>query len=405
MTISFTNPGEIDMTSVEVMGLSAKECDSPIGRFGTGLKYAIAITLRLGGTICIWSGEKQYLFKTEKLTFRGKTVNRIVMIEDLAREQPLSFTTDYGLDWEAWQAMRELESNCRDEGGASRASRIEPKAGSTTIWVTCPEIEATYSNLSKYFITSKPFTSTDEADIHHWPQASGPSTRFYYRGVYVGDFDKPALYCYNFKSTLTLSEDRMIQSWVVGCLQRYITWSILQASSPEYIDKCLTLGMGYAEGNPDLPTPGGYNTNVFDDVVSSYITENRANLLNMKYLHWYYKATKKDDLLYEKYEPTAREAAMLKQVTTVLKPYFETMPELNFVTTLPNDVIGLVAGDRVYLAKKCFSMGEGTLLGTIYEELCHWKYKHVDESRTFQNHLVDMVANLMLELHFERESK
>jgi hypothetical protein len=74
MTISFSNPGEIDMTAISVMGLSAKESDSAIGRFGTGLKYAVAITLRLGGQITIWSGLNHYTFEAKHIKFRGTDI-------------------------------------------------------------------------------------------------------------------------------------------------------------------------------------------------------------------------------------------------------------------------------------------------------------------------------------------
>lgn len=49
----FLNNGEFDVSAMLTFGVSAKESDNPIGQFGTGFKYAIAIILRLGGSISV----------------------------------------------------------------------------------------------------------------------------------------------------------------------------------------------------------------------------------------------------------------------------------------------------------------------------------------------------------------
>jgi hypothetical protein len=48
--VVFENPGEIDAAAIRTFGVSVKEGENPIGFFGTGLKYAIAILLRTGHT-------------------------------------------------------------------------------------------------------------------------------------------------------------------------------------------------------------------------------------------------------------------------------------------------------------------------------------------------------------------
>ena len=42
MKINFVTPTSMDLDYMLVMGLSAKENDNAIGRFGTGFKYAVA---------------------------------------------------------------------------------------------------------------------------------------------------------------------------------------------------------------------------------------------------------------------------------------------------------------------------------------------------------------------------
>jgi hypothetical protein len=53
----YSNPGALDLRALTIMGMNAKpNTDSPIGYFGTGLKYAVAIALRHGLTLTIWDG-------------------------------------------------------------------------------------------------------------------------------------------------------------------------------------------------------------------------------------------------------------------------------------------------------------------------------------------------------------
>ncbi|MDD3302253.1 MAG: hypothetical protein PHN31_01760 [Candidatus Gracilibacteria bacterium] len=46
----FENDGEIDINSIKFLGCSTKDGIETIGKFGTGLKYAISVLLRNGIT-------------------------------------------------------------------------------------------------------------------------------------------------------------------------------------------------------------------------------------------------------------------------------------------------------------------------------------------------------------------
>src|ERR1700733_12022356 len=46
--IVFENYGEIEIDAITTFGVSVKEGPNPIGFFGTGLKYAVAVLLRHG---------------------------------------------------------------------------------------------------------------------------------------------------------------------------------------------------------------------------------------------------------------------------------------------------------------------------------------------------------------------
>lgn len=115
--IIFHNQGELDIRAVTTFGLSVKKNDNPIGYFGTGLKYAIAVLLREGCEIEIYSGKTQFKFYSQKDMFRGEECELIFMDGDDADHHQLPFTMALGRNWELWQAYRELYCNALDEDG------------------------------------------------------------------------------------------------------------------------------------------------------------------------------------------------------------------------------------------------------------------------------------------------
>lgn len=118
-------PGLLDMAAITTFGVHAKpNTTNPIGHFGTGLKYAIAVLCREGARVTVFLGEEPHIFYGEKMVFRDREMLRIKMRRQrgvTARwmAQELPFTTELGKNWELWMALRELHSNTLDEGGNS----------------------------------------------------------------------------------------------------------------------------------------------------------------------------------------------------------------------------------------------------------------------------------------------
>lgn len=414
MTITFTNPGEIDQLAFSVMGLSAKETSSPIGQFGTGLKYSIAIALRLGGSITIWSGLTRYDFQAEPSLFRGKTILKATYTTNEQASLPLPFTLDYGKAWEPWQVIRELESNARDEGGRSAPGRTPPQAGTTTIWLEGEPFEAAYKQLNSIFVRPQTLRAGDTnltgyAHIHQRDEAYG--NRIYYRGVAVGDVKRQPLFTYDFHYELALSEDRNIQYYYISAIPRLIADTTMVCTNPSVVEAILTArsdslegSLVFPEGDPYYATSASRKT--FYSIISSYVESNRANLLNVSALRNYYQTFEKEDSLYEPYTPTSREKAMLVEAQLLVANLFEgKLAPFKLTTSLPNNALGMVYADRIYISKECFSQGLETLTGTIFEEYCHYYLKHEDETRTFQNHLINTISKLLAELHFEKNGK
>ena len=67
MPVIFENPGVLDERTLFTMGINVKENPDAIGTFGTGLKYALSIILRMGGRIIIQPGDGTTLSLAEMI--------------------------------------------------------------------------------------------------------------------------------------------------------------------------------------------------------------------------------------------------------------------------------------------------------------------------------------------------
>lgn len=200
--IIFRNPGTLDLRAIRTFGLSSKDGQDKIGRFGTGLKYATAVIARQGGSMTISTSGQSYAIGAITDDFRGRDVTQLTM-----NGEPLPYTTDLGRDWEPWMAFRELYANALDEGGGvSRSDRAETACGDETVLaVDLPAFEAIFFSMEEHFI------GQDEAPI--WRSAAvevyrGRSLFVFYKGVAVMKLKEPAAYRYNLLGYIDLTEDR-----------------------------------------------------------------------------------------------------------------------------------------------------------------------------------------------------
>lgn len=199
--IVFRNPGIIEPTSFTTFGLTSKEGSGKIGRFGTGLKYALATIIRGGGDVSIYSGDARYTFSKSAIDFRGSEHNQILVNGD-----PLPFTESLGRDWKPWMAFRELYSNAIDENGALERHEGTPELSGdeTLICVEYNAFEAIYFSIEEHFIVDEePIWSSDDIEVYE-----GQSKFIFNRGIAVMEMDKPAAFRYNIKGYVALTEDR-----------------------------------------------------------------------------------------------------------------------------------------------------------------------------------------------------
>lgn len=196
------NKGELDLAVLTTMGVSVKTQENPIGCFGTGLKYAIAILLRNGIDIQLNIGTRKYSFYSEKCMIRGKDFN-VCKMQGAYDSIDLGFTDELGKHWEPWQAYREIASNCLDEGGSVTDQKgVPPKEGTTQFCLgEIPEADTVFLRSEEKILLHK----TDALEIYE-----GASNYIYYRGIRAKSTDKETLYTYNILETCELTEDRCI---------------------------------------------------------------------------------------------------------------------------------------------------------------------------------------------------
>lgn len=207
----FVTPGEFPLDSFTTFGTNSKpNTKNPIGYFGTGLKYALAIILRNGGDVTLYTKGKEYVFYLGKKNFRGKDFEQVRMKSravfgcDLPwNSKPLPFTSELGKNWEPWKAYRELASNTFDENGYITEEVIIDSAFSV-LKVKCGEIKEAHDSSDIFPPKKQLLWSSPKFEIYE-----GESNCIYYRGVRVYDLRYKSRFTYNFKENyVTLSEDR-----------------------------------------------------------------------------------------------------------------------------------------------------------------------------------------------------
>lgn len=251
-TLAFVTDGAIDLRAFTTFGVNVKpNTQNPIGFFGTGLKYAVAVLCRLGGKVTVVVDGVEHEFYSKAMEFRGKTFDMIRMRRRkgvLAKwsYQALPYTTEFGKTWEPWQVYRELESNTRDENGATilvdeddsggMSFLNDEHRGKTLIMVTEPKVIDAHLNRDQIFLPGglKVREGTDEVQVFNQP-----SKHLYYRGLRVADLDIPSAFTYNFLGHVDLTEDRTIKFTFMA--NSMILRHIMKSTDAEYVESVLQL--------------------------------------------------------------------------------------------------------------------------------------------------------------------
>lgn len=231
--VIFETDGELEPTAFTTFGVSAKpNSESPIGYFGTGLKYAIAVLLRNRARVCIDIGEDRWVFGGDKRIFRGEEIIQVVYDINGKPAGELPFTVDLGKNWEMWQAYRELESNTRDENGKCFLGPLDyPTKGRTRIYIQHQEMVELYNTKGAVFLDTNLGKRAESKGVEFY---SSQSNYLYYRGIRCMTLPRPSLYTYNITAFLPLTEDRTPISQ--HTVNRMIAEAVMDLKDPDLIE-------------------------------------------------------------------------------------------------------------------------------------------------------------------------
>jgi len=379
-TVSFQNDGLIDLRAVKTFGVSVKESDNPIGFFGTGLKYAVAILLRSGHEVDVWRGMDQYSFGVTSVSVRGDDFD-IVTLDG----EELGMTTQVGKTWEMWMALRELYCNTMDEGGVAEEGELAPEDGKTTIHVRGVPFSREFAARDEIFLSGEPIAKFGKIEIHH-----GHSPFLFYRGVRVYGLSEPSRYTYNIIGAMDLTEDRTLKYWFEA--HHHLVRGFAACTRKDILSDVLT-SRGF-EKSLDYSATTVSPSAEFIDVVGALRREmNRDLNSTAKRLHVNVTGDddrfKEVDLLPAEQDQVSRAVEFLLSAGVTVTDY-----PIRVAESLGTGILGLAnrKTNEIWISRRCLMMGGRMLIGTILEEYLHLAHGVDDETREMQNFLVDLAV-------------
>jgi hypothetical protein len=277
--IIFENDGEIDPRAITTFGVNVKEHENPIGFFGTGLKYALAVLLRTEHQVVIQSGMIELRFHVEPTLIRGKEFGMIVMHDGQSPPVEMGITTELGKRWKPWMAYRELYCNAMDERGEvalmARPMKDEwlpqPVPGKTRVIVGGAEIEAAHVGRADFLLGGTPVFKSYHGEIR-----LGQSKGVFYRGVRVLTLEKPAALTYNILAEIKLTEDRTAESeWETIY---HISHMLAECKHEEALKAALLAPEGFYERGIDFAPRQQEASTQFLDVVAGLIRDTSVTM-------------------------------------------------------------------------------------------------------------------------------
>ena len=385
--IIFKNKGELDLRAIRTFGISAKTNNDAIGFFGTGMKYAIAIFLREGFTVNLYTGGNCYEFRKKKISMREKDFEMITM-----NGEEMPFTTHLGVNWSSWQAFREFYCNALDESGDVEYASVFEKINDDE---TCFVVEGD----DDFDLYEQRDSIVLKGDFDH--TSAGVKIRFketnwlYYRGIRVYKSDLPFMFTYNITEELILTEDRTVRDLSVA--RRMITDAIKNSNNESFIKRAIC-------AKKDRVENGLYyfiekTSEEFEQVASREFDKNNDDL--HRTVRLWIQQKKERDTFKNIIGCTLSEleSQMLIKAKRIVSKRFDLQKyEIIFSETLGQRTMAYVQSNqenKIYISKECFNHGFLYLTSTLLEEVVHHETGHQDETRELQTFLFDEMTKLL----------
>lgn len=379
--IYFMNNGSINIDAMLTFGVSVKDNDNAIGFFGTGMKYAIAIILRNGGSVKVTTlndGEAEtYVFTTETRTIKGVDFDIVK-----CNGADCGFTTRMGINWLPWMAYRELRCNCTDELGI--VSDTFDGSFDTVIEVDCPEIYKAHFDADRYFVAGTLIGESANVEIY-----DRPSQHVYYQGVAVYDLGKPSKYSYNIRKPIELTEDRTAKNEYE--IRFAITQCMQLAEYESFLDDVLEQDESF-EAAVGFDSYWPQSEKFIEQAIKKQASEKGVPDTVNKMIQAH--IDRNGD--WPEFELTSVQTKQLKNAVAFLCDIDVNVYEypVKFVKGLGHGVLGRAHKGEIYISELPFNMGTKKLAAVLLEEWVHNKTGAADFDRTMQNWLFDKIMSL-----------
>jgi hypothetical protein len=388
MSVIFENPGIIDKSLITNFGVNVKEGNNPFGYFGTGLKYAIAVLLREGQQISIYSGIEKYKFTVKDREIRGKLFNFVQI-----NGEDIGFTTELGKNWEMWQAFRELYCNCKDEYGREydgTIKRVFKEGASTFVVVDGEKFEDIYRIKSFVALQDKPLAKNEHLEIHQKNDWHG----IYYRGIRVGEV-KNSFYTYNVLDKIDLTEDRTVKYSYE--MRSAIAKGVMKMNNEEIISPImLPQEEVLYENDLNFYSSFGEPSKAFLKVAEKalYQSDQRLNR-SIKKVYMDHSGDKNIPCKEAELTPVQKDAfKKAKRFVENLGYNIDEFPIVIVPSLGDSSNLALAEDGKSFISLECFEQGTKYLAHVILEEYLHLKYDFDDCTREFQNHLFKKIISM-----------
>ena len=395
--VVFENEGILDIRGITTFGISAKNNKNPIGYFGTGLKYALAICLRHKLKVKIIAGENTYIFDTAKIEMRGKEFEVVTM-----NGNELPFTTELGKNWKLWQAFRELYCNALDESGRVYKTRrsqnkVNPDSQSTKIIIQGDVFEKCYA-MKDDIVLDLPADKLvfKNQNVEAYKKIN---KHIYYRGIRVHDFDKKSMLTYNILHRVDLTEDRTLK------YSFDMTHAMLEVvaglTDKDLIRDILLNNDGYTEETTFYIGLANYENIISDEfleVLSEEYNKNNDKLNTSARSYFMERFNKTAAKNYEKVDTSDVEKLQLEKCKKVCRALFPDFDDYNIMIVKNLGMSTMALADRktqtMVISQRCFHLGTKYLTATMIEEYAHLKFGYNDLTREFQTWLFDTICTI-----------
>jgi hypothetical protein len=423
--IKIESKGIIDTQAFYLLGASSKRDDkTKIGFFGSGLKYSIAYLLRNKISFKVFSDYKEIKFSTDKINFREKEFD-VIRVDD----KETSMTTEMGIDWQAWFAIREIYCNAIDEGDSSisivSSKKCVPVEDKTVFYIQITdEFKQIIDDWNYYFSDErKDILYSDDSGNQILSSSKGllvyrKGIRCYYQS------EEKCLFNYDF-NWIDINESRTIKDeWqfkyklvnylkkidndsiikhILNCIQDKWEKTLYWDNHEKFSENWLTL-IGKKVLVPYENS--GFWQDVIQENPLDYLILPSSLVLGLKN-SFDNRVRVIGDVDDENgfsadFKPVKE---LNKKQNFLLNQCIDFLTKSNYEVKYPiivgdfvyDKTLGQAKDEKIFLSQKVFELGRKEIVSTIFEENEHLKTKLSDETRAFQNHLINSVISLMEE--------